>query len=106
MFRTLVDVASRRHKLLRLLFHPHTLRRLLIDLLLRGVLAHILGDLHRAKVRATFINPASVHASAHDAVVRVRLSTVSSIRDRLRVRIVLLPTTPLATHSLRTTPRV
>src|SRR5712692_2031532 len=39
----LIDLPTTRHKLLRLLLHPHTQRRLLVNLFLRCVLAHVLG---------------------------------------------------------------
>jgi hypothetical protein len=45
-------LSTRGHKLFRLLFHPHTQRRLFIDLFLRRVLAHVLGDLHGTEVWA------------------------------------------------------
>src|SRR5207244_4316143 len=47
-----IDLSATRHELFRLLLHPHTQRRLFIDLFLRGVLAHILRDLHGAEMRA------------------------------------------------------
>jgi hypothetical protein len=46
---SLVNFSTRRHKLFRLLFHPHAQRRLFVDLFLRRVLAHVLGDLHSGR---------------------------------------------------------
>src|SRR5258708_40011416 len=49
MFRTLINLRTTGHKLLRLLFHPPTQRGLLINLFLCRVLAHVLGDLHSSR---------------------------------------------------------
>jgi hypothetical protein len=49
----LINPPATCHKLLRLLFHPHTKRSPFIDLFLRGVLADVLGDLHGAEKWAT-----------------------------------------------------
>src|ERR1700686_162461 len=52
LLRLCVNLCTLLDKLLRLLLSSHPQRYLLIDLLLRRVLAHVLRDLHGAEVRA------------------------------------------------------
>ena len=51
--RTLINLRTRRNKLLSLFFHTNSQRCLLVNLFLRGVFPDVLRDLHGAEVWAT-----------------------------------------------------